>query len=363
MNPMPNLISMLSIKKDVHPLAINIRKLQRYNFTYLGCEEVVFFEYLVVKANSFKQVPFYHSSETILKETGIKKHSLKSIINRFEALGYISIEVKGMPKVKHFTVHYPKIQADLGLIYLLEENGKSLFEFRQLLSEFFLPLVDTYQKKNNIKNIKKENKKEEEEYLSDQDAPKLKIFNSLLSSLRLKLELTPSQYSYNDMDVLRALNEYSMDDIAFYLEKYYTSGYLKKLAAFFKFDDLAPEKIVFIEQEKVAAEKYLDAFIKKLQDTYNNRLEMHNKDKTIKRAKSNTTLVVNRNIRTKIKEALDTKGELAITNAFTSYTDEVLKETIAPVKFLPYFFSQQYGEYGVIEIHLDYFNIQYGYDK
>lgn len=38
--------------KDKHPLSINILKLQRYNFNFLKCEEVVFFEFLVVKGAS-----------------------------------------------------------------------------------------------------------------------------------------------------------------------------------------------------------------------------------------------------------------------------------------------------------------------
>lgn len=350
-------------KKDSHPLAINIRKFQRYNYNYFSCEEVVFFEYLVVKANAFKQVPFYHSSETIFKETGIKKHSLNTIIKRFENLNYISIEVKGMPRVKYFTVHYPKIYDDIRHIYLLDDNGQPLYEFRQLLAEYFLPLVETYQKKNNIRNIKKEDKKENEDELSDICSQKLKIFNSTFSSLKLKLELTPSQYSYNDMDVLRALGEYTVDEVVYYLEKYYTKGFQKKLSGFLKFDDLSPEKLVFIEKEKIEEEKFIDSFIQKLQNTYDNRVNMHNKNKNNKRGKSDTVLVINKNIRQKIKDALDSKGEICITNAFTAYTDEVLKEIINPKKFLPYFFSLQYGEYGVIETYLDNFNINYGYGK
>lgn len=354
---------MTKAKKDTHPLAINIRKFQRYNYNYFSCEEVVFFEYLVVKANAFKQVPFFHSSDTIFKETGIKKHALKTIIKRFENLNYISIEVKGMPRVKYFTVHYPKIQADLEHIYLLEDNGKPLYEFRQLLADYFLPLVETYQEKNTIKNINKENKKEDDDGLSDMDTQKLKIFNSTLSSLKLKLELTPSQYSYNDMDVLRALREYTADEVVYYLEKYYKKGAQKKLNGFLKFDDLAPEKLVFIEEEKMEEEKFIDSFIQNLQEIYTKRIKMHNDDKKNVRRKPETALVINKNIKQKIKDALDNKGELSIRNAFTPYTDEVLKEIINPKKFLPYFFSLQYGEYGVIETYLDNFNIHYGYDK
>ena len=70
-------------EKDVHPLAINILKLQRYNSDFFNCEERTFFEYLIIKGMAFKNKEFFHSSETIYIETGIKKHSLKTIIKRF----------------------------------------------------------------------------------------------------------------------------------------------------------------------------------------------------------------------------------------------------------------------------------------
>jgi hypothetical protein len=36
-------------KNDTHPLAINVLKLNRYNYDFFNCEEVVFFEYIIVK--------------------------------------------------------------------------------------------------------------------------------------------------------------------------------------------------------------------------------------------------------------------------------------------------------------------------
>lgn len=349
-------------KKDKHPLAINIKKLQRYNYSYFGCEEVVFFEYMVVKGNAFKHKPFYHSSETIFNETGIKKHSLNSIIKRFEALGYISIEVKGMPKVKHFTVHYPKIEEDLPKIYVLEENGQPLYDFRQLLAEFYLPLVESYQEKNINKNTISNIKKEKNDSISEDDK-KLKIFANALSLLQLKFNLTPTQYNYRDVDVIKALVTYEMEELTFYLDNYFNQNKKGKLSGFFKFNHLNNHTLDFIEQAKAEEEQFIENYLESLQETYDHRLRMYNKDSKQKRAKSKTTLVFNANIKVKIKEALKVHGEIGVTHAFMAYTDAVLKGDITPDKFLPYFFSKQYGEFGVIETYLDHFNINYGYDK
>ena len=54
-------------KEDTHPLAINIQKLQRYNYDYFNCEEVVFFEYIVVKGMAFKKKKEFFLSLLILK--------------------------------------------------------------------------------------------------------------------------------------------------------------------------------------------------------------------------------------------------------------------------------------------------------
>lgn len=362
-----SIIMALKIKNDKHPLALNIMKFQRYNFNHFNCEEVILFEYLVVKGNAFKQNPFYHSSETIFKETGIKKHSLNSIIKRFTALKYISIEVKGMPKVKHFTIHYPNIYADRELIYLLTENGRPLYDFRQLLAEFFLPLIETYQQKNTIKNTikntKKENEKEKENELSDTESLSLKKFNAIVLGSKIKHSLNPTQFEFNDAFVLKALKTYSMEDLEKYMEQFLKEGRQKKIKDFLKFDTITNEKILYIEEKKNEEEQFVESFLKNLQDSYTHRIEMFNKDKKNKRNKSETTLVLNANIKTKIKEAVTEKGEIAFNHAFMAYTDAVLERVISPDKFLPYFLAKQFGEYGVIETYLDKFNLNYSYPK
>ena len=350
------------IKKDKHPLAINIKKLQRYNYNYFCCEEVILFEYLVVKGKSFKFKPFYHSSETIFKETGIKKHSLNTILKRFKELGYISIEVKGMPKVKHFTVHYPKIQEDLAKIYLLEENGKQLYEFRQLLTEYYLTLTENYQEKyikKNSKSIINENY----ENLSENEISFFEDFIIFLNELKIKINLKANQVDFKDGDFYSASKQYDIEALKYYVTKYFEQNKNGKLSTFLKPISKHTLKLNFIEKEKLDEEKYLNAFIQSLENEYNNRIRMFNENKQNKRGKSRTALVFNNNIKEKIKEALFEKGELGTKHAFIAYTDAVLKGEITPSKFLPYFFSKQYGDFGVIDTYLDNFNINYGYDK
>ena len=53
------------------------------------------------------------------------------------------------------------------------------------------------------------------------------------------------------------------------------------------------------------------------------------------------------------------KSESEITDAFIVYCDKVLKKELSPKKFLPYFFSKQFGEYGVINEMLECFNLDY----
>lgn len=348
---------------DKIPFALNVLKFQRYNFNYFSCEEVVFFEYILVKSIAFKQNSFFHSSETIFQETGIKKHSLNSIIKRFEQLGYLTVEVKGMPRVKYFIVNFVKIYEDVGVIYQLEDNGKPLYDFRKLLADYFQPLVKTYQEKYINKHIIKEIKKEKKERLSDEVISLLKNFNDFLSDLKLEYQLVPIQYSYNDIDLIKALTNYQIDDLKTYLKKYFQTGRQKKLKDFLKFDTISKEKLVFIENEKHIEKLFYNAFLTSLEEIYNNRIEMHNEDKRNKNARSLTKLVFNTNIKQKLKEAHEIYGEVGIKHAFIAYTDAVLKRRITPDKFLPYFLAKNFGEFGVIETHLDYFNTQYSYEK
>lgn len=352
-----------SKNKDVHPLAINILKLQRYNYDYFNCEEVVFFEYIVVKGMAFKKKKeFFHSSETIRKETGIKKSSLKTIIKKFIDLGILSTEVKGMPRVTYFKVHFPKIIELFHKIYQLNENGTLPADFSKQLSEFFNPLVDNYQEKNNIKNnnediIKEKNNTESEE-LNNID-----IFNSYISKLSYEQNRRPNTFIYNEVDLFRALNEYEVNTLSEYVGKYFEEEPNPTLIKFFAFDKISANKIIYIEQKMSDEKKYVESLLIALQSIYDKRIEMYNKDDKYPRAKSKTKLVITERIKENLKEALNHRSELQITNAFTPYIDDLLRNNLNVKKTLPYFLAEKDGEYEIIDIYLEQHNLSYSYIK
>lgn len=350
-------------KEDTHPLAINILKLKRYNYNFLNCEEVVFFEYIVVKGMAFKNKEFFHSSETIRKETGIKKHSLKSIISRFESLGIISTEIKGMPRVKYFTVHYPKIIDLIPKIYQLSNNGKLSSEFSKHLSDFFIPLVDDYLQKNNIKNNKEEiNKKEKKDNESEGERT-LSFFNDYLSSLKYQKNISPTALKFNDIDLFRAIKKYDVEILCEYLEKYFEEEHRPSLNKFFTFDSISLNKLKYIEHKVVDENEYAEQLLDELQRIYDKRIEMYNKDDDNSRAKSKTKLVVTSRIKQQLKTALNFRSELQITHSFTAYSDDLLKGNLSISKTLPYFLSSKEGEYEIIDTYLEYHNLHYGYSK
>lgn len=347
------------IKTDKHPLAINIIKFQRYNFDFFSCEEVVLFEYLAVKGMSFKKLnEFYHSTTTITRETGIKKHSLNSILSRFQQLGILDVEVKGFPKVKHFKVNFPRIMDLFSQIYQSAENGKLPSDFRKLLYDFFQPLADNYLQKNTIKNNKIETKKETIDIHSDWDNT-VSVFNEFFFSLHSEKNIQQKQLTYEDSKLYSACKNYGADEVLIYVKKYFAEKYLLgSVNDFLKTSKLDIKKIDYIEKQLATEKKEVDAFIESLHDIYNKRREMAG-DK--KKKFSKTKLPINAAIKKQISDALKSKSDLEITHAFIAYSDKVLKGDISPRKFLPYFFTREYGDYKVINDMLDYFNMQYSH--
>jgi hypothetical protein len=353
-----------SKKEDKHPLSINVLKLQRYNFSFFDTEEVVLFEYLVVKGMSFKtRLDFFHSTTTITKETGIKKHSINTIISKFKRLGIIDTVVKGMPRVKHFIIIYPKIIELLPNIYQSSENGKLSTDFRKVLIDFFQPLAENYLKKNNIQNNKEEYKKENKDYDTDRDNT-FSVFIDFISNLKYEIGLDEKKLKVDTNLLQIAIDYYGEEIVLFYMKKYFDEkGNYGSVADFLKFDNFDNRKLKFIEIELAKEKKYTTEFLKNLEESFSRRREMITKDKSQKKGLSTTKLVINESIKKLASECLRQKSELEINNAFTAYADAVLKDQISVKKFLPYFFSKQFGEYSVIETYLDFFNLNYSYSK
>lgn len=344
------------IKKDKNPMSLNILKLQRYNFSFFKLEEVIFFEYLVVKAQAFGFGQFYHSTATIEKETGIKRSKLESIIDKFINIGIIDVEIKGFPKVKHFTINFQKIQFYLPQIYQTAEKSKLSAEMTKLLGDFYNPFVEKYQKKNNKKETLKETLKEKP--VGDTDWVAFgDTFNEFLFELKMEYNLKDNQLKHEADQLYLLYSNYPKDTILENLRRFFSKNSASaKTQDFLKTDPLSQKKNVFIEKSLAEEKAFAKKVSESLNQIFNDRRETNS---TSKKKFTKTSLAINNSIIAKITEVLKVKGEQEIRNAFIAYSDAINNEEIQPAKVLPYFFSQNYGEYAVLDHYLDHFNVRY----
>lgn len=85
------------------PLCVNIQRLKDY---LLAPDEVMFFDWLIIKQRYFKYKPFFYQAERILKETRIKRRSLERIVKRFSAMEILVASVCGKPNGVGATMYY-----------------------------------------------------------------------------------------------------------------------------------------------------------------------------------------------------------------------------------------------------------------
>jgi hypothetical protein len=315
---------------------------------------VVFFEYLVVKSKSFKFKPFFHSSETIFNETGIKRNKLDAILKRFIELEILSIEIKGFPKVKHFVVNFEKVQYYLPKIYQSAENGRLPAHIVKLLADFYNPYVVSYQQKNN-KSILKETIKEKREDDSGWDSF-FNYFNEKIRENQSKDILSAAAIKFDDNQLYQTYRIYG-EDLLTYMDQYFEiNTHRGKISDFLKPDKIDSRKNAFIEELKIQEKMDAKKLIENLTATYNSRREQSS---TPKKKYSKTSLIANNVIIDKAVRILRQIAENEINNAFIAYADAILKGQISPNKILPYFFSEKFGSYPVIEEYLDHFNVHY----
>jgi hypothetical protein len=343
------------IKADKNPLSINIRKLQRYNFEFFSLEEVVFFEYIVVKAPLFKYKEFFHSTSTIEKEIGIKRSKLDSIIIKFSKLGILTVEVKGFPKVKHFTVNFQEIEKYLSKIYQSAENGKLSAEMSKLLVDYYKPLVDSYNKKYNIKETIKESLKEKRVNDSGFD-PFNNIFFEKINEYKNEFKLSEASIQYTTEALYSTYKTYGDETLDYFNKFIRENKHKSKIVEFLKPLTIDSTKNNFIEnsknQNKIDGKNLIDV----LSNCFNDRRRMASTDK---KKYSETTLLANPAIIEKAAKCLSEMTEHQINIAFIAYSDAIIGNKVQPNKILPYFFTNKYGCYVVIEEYLDYFSVHY----
>lgn len=99
-----------------NPLSVRFKVLEQYDFTKLVIDEVVFFEWLVLKRSSFGSEKFSCQQQRIINEIGIRRRRLTTIKNKFIDLYGLESETEGKKNITHFTVK------DLFLKKFVEDN-------------------------------------------------------------------------------------------------------------------------------------------------------------------------------------------------------------------------------------------------
>lgn len=196
---------------DKHGLAINIMKFQYFNFDFFNCQEIVLYETLMVLGGiSFaKKEEFFHSTQTLAEKTGIKRHSVDSILIKFKKMGIIDYQIKGMPQVKHFRIYWDNILEMLHEIYQFDKVEEYFGGSTQPLIDFFQQLAENDKKiaknteekniiKNNTEEYDKKIKKEIEENAIAEDEENAVMF--FLEELKAIFRKRIEQYNRDNED-------------------------------------------------------------------------------------------------------------------------------------------------------------------
>lgn len=177
-----------------HPFAVNFRKLQNYNLSLFSLDEVVFYEYLMILGQSFGYRDFYHSTAKISADLGLKRTRIEAIIKKLEYYGIISVEVRGFPKVKYFTINAEFILDNLGMIYQFAENSKLYAEINKLYVEICKQFVETCkEEKLRKETLNKKLKKETKDMIGGEAAAN--VFSFSLEDSRDFIDLLESKFN------------------------------------------------------------------------------------------------------------------------------------------------------------------------
>ncbi|TRZ41677.1 hypothetical protein [Robertkochia solimangrovi] len=85
-----------------YPLAMNFKNLLRYDFDKVSLDEVVFFEWLVVKRASMGRKIIWYQNQRVLSETGLKRTRLNTLKAKFIDEYGLIVGNQGL----HNTTHY-----------------------------------------------------------------------------------------------------------------------------------------------------------------------------------------------------------------------------------------------------------------
>lgn len=116
------------------PLCTNVLRLLDY---HMAPDELILFDWLVVKQIAFKYKPFHYSQARVEEETRIRRTRQEVIIKQFSALGFLKTDIKvnsvTRGRVRYYSVDF-SVLADADVLLELIVLGSTLF--RNLLSYF-----------------------------------------------------------------------------------------------------------------------------------------------------------------------------------------------------------------------------------
>ncbi len=114
--------------------------LDRYLLEKISIDEVIFFEWLILKKASFGNSKFFYQQNRLMNELGIKRSRLETIKGRFIDEYGLIIEKEGFNNVTHFTVNEAFIKAYTG------DNIKKSFQKDHLKNLLSFKINSTKQK-------------------------------------------------------------------------------------------------------------------------------------------------------------------------------------------------------------------------
>ena len=116
------------------PLCTNVLRLLDYR---MAPDELILFDWLVVKQIAFKYKPFHYSQARVEEETRIRRTRQEVIIKQFSGLGFLKTDIKvnsvTRGRVRYYSVDF-SVLADADVLLELIVLGSTLF--RNFLSYF-----------------------------------------------------------------------------------------------------------------------------------------------------------------------------------------------------------------------------------
>ena len=109
--------TILTEMEENAPIAVETTNILRLQYYLLAPDEIIFFDWLVVKQISFKYVQFSYSEKRIEEETHIKRSRQEKIEEKFTQLGFLETEVK---LNKRISSHVRYFYVNLTTLYKLD---------------------------------------------------------------------------------------------------------------------------------------------------------------------------------------------------------------------------------------------------